>query len=936
MEDEDEEPEPPPVPRRKVSFADAFGLNLVSVKEFDNADSTEAYENSPAGRELSQSLEEFSMSCLFTVPSSPEELDQKLREQTVELESIQLLPGTTTVRGNIRVVNLCYTKFVHVRMSLDRWVTHFDLLANYVPGSSDLTTDRFAFTYTLVPPLEAEGTRLELCLRYETPLGTFWANNKGMNYVLFFSKKAPVNGPQVQEEGKSKRSCLRASRRPSAEGKAAEPSKTPTGFVEVARKAEKDREAAEKAKLQFLSYQKSLVESVKSRRRETRLACVQDFMSQQRHHFPKVQSQEVDRPLPSMWSGPGGLLDKGQTSPRVLTYHEIPLLTLDWNSAKTCTWGSAQADDLCNGRANTSVEASAYSRGGTPCRDTRGNLPNVKGKSSDIKASVCDVWQAFLNGSSCGEHSGVLESEWLQTATSLSPLNNPKTASKHSCQLPGLVLNPQPEGACVSSPRDDRSETKFQTDTWQEFGLKGAKHVSKGPADRSDESQKIMHEQAGGGRIERMGEESCTPLTADLEPSSGGSESTEMPETLDSKTTRIIDKISRKNESLFSRLMVSRTDEICPIRADSLQQTQVIASTVKSEGSTNESAVTGAAVEMDDGPSQEQGSLTGEGLEIIQQSDERQQHGGEALQLHRGGRNMVPEATQKEEEDSQTGTEGQCPTSDGTTKDQQEVNPVTQERRTVVSQERQKVPQDDGETIGLLPNLNTADVEGRRWLLSQDNMESQEDISNNTIPKETYTLRQPETSGRMEDGVNLRATITELKIEEQEELRGNAGVPQGEDEDRLTQLEEGELSAEAVSTSSAEYKGTKDTVALNVTESELKKAVIEKFGEDLFWAIWEEVSKTSRKDLSVDGKVDDLDNLPTATQAVFQKGSNMAPKLELPNAAAIMWLVLFSLIRPVEANDAGNALALVAVIVVSMVGVCACLGWYARRRNGQL
>uniref|UniRef100_A0A3B5JYE4 Uncharacterized protein n=1 Tax=Takifugu rubripes TaxID=31033 RepID=A0A3B5JYE4_TAKRU len=55
----------------------------------------------------------------------------------------------------------------------------------------------------------------------------------------------------------------------------------------------------------------------------------------------------------------------------------------------------------------------------------------------------------------------------------------------------------------------------------------------------------------------------------------------------------------------------------------------------------------------------------------------------------------------------------------------------------------------------------------------------------------------------------------------------------------------------------------------------------------------------------------------------------MAPKLELPNAAAIMWLVLFSLIRPVEANDAGNALALVAVIVVSMVGVCACLGWYA-------
>lgn len=587
-----------------------------------------------------------------------------------------------------------------------------------------------------------------------------------------------------------------------------------------------------------------------------------------------VRSQEVDRPLPNMWNG--GIRGKGQTSPQVLTYHEIPLLTLDWNNAKTCTWGSEQADDLWSERTNTSGEASVDSRGGTPCRDTRGNFPNVTGKSSDTKASVCDVWQAFLNGSTYGEHSGVLESEWLQTATSLSPSHNPKTPNKHSCQLPGLVLNRQPEGTCVSSPEDDRSETKFQTDTWQEFGLKGAEHVSKGPADRSDESHKIMHEQAAGGRIERMGEESCTPLTADLEPSSGGSESTEMPEF---KTTRITDKTSRKDESPFSRPMVSRVEEVCPIRGDSLQQTQILASTVKSEGSAKESAasdnmeqLTGAVVEMDDGPGQEKGRLAGEGLEIIQPSGERQQHGGEALQLHKGGCNMVLEATQKEEEDSQTGTEGRGPTSDGMAKDQQEVKSVVQGRQTVASRGMQKVPQDDGETIGLLPNPNPADVEGRRWLLSQDNMESKEDISDNSSPKEIYSLRQPETSGRVEDGEKLRAGVTELKIEEQGELRGKAGVPRGEDKNRLTHLEEGELSAEAERSLSAEYEGAKDTVALNVMESESKKAAIEKFGEDLFRAIWDEVFKTSRNDLRVDGKVDDLDNLPTATQAARQKG----------------------------------------------------------------
>lgn len=215
--DEDSEPELPPVFQRKVSFADAFGLNLVSVKEFDNAEVIESDVSLSPEMEATPSLEEFYMSCLFTVPSSPEELDQRLQAQMVELESIELLPGTTMIRGIIRVVNLCYSKSVYVRMSLDRWTSYFDLLAEYVPGSSDRKTDRFTFKYNLVPPFEREGTRVEICLRYDTPVGTFWANNKEMNYVLFCHKRGHVNehGPQVEEESashKSKRSCLKASR----------------------------------------------------------------------------------------------------------------------------------------------------------------------------------------------------------------------------------------------------------------------------------------------------------------------------------------------------------------------------------------------------------------------------------------------------------------------------------------------------------------------------------------------------------------------------------------------------------------------------------------------------------------------------------------------------------------------------------------------------
>uniref|UniRef100_A0A667Y1T9 CBM21 domain-containing protein n=1 Tax=Myripristis murdjan TaxID=586833 RepID=A0A667Y1T9_9TELE len=148
--EEDSEPEPPPVIRRKVSFADAFGLDLVSVKEFDNADVTESVVSEPPESEVIGPSEEFYLSCLFTTPSTPEELDQRLKEQRIELESIELLPGTTTLRGIIRVVNLTYSKSVYVRVTLDSWTSQFDLLAEYVPGSSDRKTDRFAFKYSLV------------------------------------------------------------------------------------------------------------------------------------------------------------------------------------------------------------------------------------------------------------------------------------------------------------------------------------------------------------------------------------------------------------------------------------------------------------------------------------------------------------------------------------------------------------------------------------------------------------------------------------------------------------------------------------------------------------------------------------------------------------------------------------------------------------------
>ncbi|XP_016060071.1 PREDICTED: protein phosphatase 1 regulatory subunit 3A-like [Miniopterus natalensis] len=172
---------------RRVSFADTFGFNLVSVKEFDCWDLPNILTNFNLRKEIFHP-EEYVLSPLFDLPSS-KDLMQQLQEQKAILESAEYLPGSTSVKGIIRVLNISFEKLVYVRMSLDDWKTHFDILAEYVPNSCDGKTDQFSFKISLVPPYQKDGRKVEFCIRYETSVGTFWSNNNGTNYVLVCQKK---------------------------------------------------------------------------------------------------------------------------------------------------------------------------------------------------------------------------------------------------------------------------------------------------------------------------------------------------------------------------------------------------------------------------------------------------------------------------------------------------------------------------------------------------------------------------------------------------------------------------------------------------------------------------------------------------------------------------------------------------------------------------
>ncbi|XP_059106969.1 protein phosphatase 1 regulatory subunit 3F isoform X1 [Peromyscus eremicus] len=184
----------------------------------------------------------------FSLPPALGRLE-RLGRVMVELEALLPPPGAVpggsgvwvpggrppVVRGLVRVLNRSFEKAVHVRASHDGWASFCDHPARYVPrsppgagvggtGAGDPLldpglglgpgqmsasspddggrTDRFAFQLPFAEGA-GDGARLDFVVRYETPEGTFWANNHGRNYtVLLRIAPTPTDAeglPQQQQ-----------------------------------------------------------------------------------------------------------------------------------------------------------------------------------------------------------------------------------------------------------------------------------------------------------------------------------------------------------------------------------------------------------------------------------------------------------------------------------------------------------------------------------------------------------------------------------------------------------------------------------------------------------------------------------------------------------------------------------------------------------------
>ncbi|XP_062939222.1 protein phosphatase 1 regulatory subunit 3F isoform X2 [Cynocephalus volans] len=179
----------------------------------------------------------------FSLPPALGRLE-RLGRVMVELEALLPPPGAVpggagvwvpggrppVLRGLVRVLNRSFEKAVHVRASHDGWASFCDHPARYVPrslpgagaggtgagdpildpglglGPSQASasspddggrTDRFAFQLPFAEGA-GDGARLDFVVRYETPEGTFWANNHGRNYTVLL-RIAPAPTPTDAE-----------------------------------------------------------------------------------------------------------------------------------------------------------------------------------------------------------------------------------------------------------------------------------------------------------------------------------------------------------------------------------------------------------------------------------------------------------------------------------------------------------------------------------------------------------------------------------------------------------------------------------------------------------------------------------------------------------------------------------------------------------------
>ncbi|KAM9481883.1 protein phosphatase 1 regulatory subunit 3E [Clarias gariepinus] len=182
-----------PSSQKKVRFADSLGLELISVRHFDDTDVPETPDRVLDKFKKARALhlnnfeqhahngytQSTFVETQFTCPGAQPDFRERLKSAKVLLESVET--DEFSISGVVRVLNLAFEKHVTLRYTLNNWLTFVDVPASYVPNSSDGGSDRFQFKIVTPAFLESSGS-LQFAVRYRVGPDDYWDNHDGKNY----------------------------------------------------------------------------------------------------------------------------------------------------------------------------------------------------------------------------------------------------------------------------------------------------------------------------------------------------------------------------------------------------------------------------------------------------------------------------------------------------------------------------------------------------------------------------------------------------------------------------------------------------------------------------------------------------------------------------------------------------------------------------------
>ena len=174
--------------KKKVSFADDFGMSLVYVKIMTDSSDTPPR----LCRQILSSLTQGASAAVTVTPplvltfpqpaSNYLEFRNRVQRDSVSLENV--IVNNYNLLGTIKVKNITFSKNVFVRCTFDDWKTTRDIPAVFVRTcKTSSSEDTFSFEINVPTTMKTHG-QVQFAVCYEAEGAQYWDNNNGANYKV--------------------------------------------------------------------------------------------------------------------------------------------------------------------------------------------------------------------------------------------------------------------------------------------------------------------------------------------------------------------------------------------------------------------------------------------------------------------------------------------------------------------------------------------------------------------------------------------------------------------------------------------------------------------------------------------------------------------------------------------------------------------------------